>query len=297
MGTAPVIRKRRTLKGRTGVPTETRTGFRSEPPRKRCSARSLRHSGERRRRRRRLTVFLALLFAFGVGYSIVGMVEERTASAGRPYAPAANLSKDKTRKTSYPSSTTCDDLSVLVDRSHSLPSDYVPKDLVPLREYGISTLGSEVLRREAAEHLGRLVQDAAADGEKLAVASAYRSYEEQQRFHRSLTGVLGAGAGRLSATPGHSQHQLGTAVDFTNADVGYKLGVPFSRTSASRWLEHHAWEYGFVLAYPRGEEEQTGYQWEPWHYRYVGVKDAKRIEHSGQSLQEFLERVGTTPHC
>jgi D-alanyl-D-alanine carboxypeptidase len=292
MGTAPVIRERRTAKGKAGVST----GARSGPPRKGRSARSLRRSGERRRRGRRLAVFLALLFAFGVGHSIVGLAEGRIASSVGPDAPAAGLPKDKARKVTS-SATTCDDLGVLVDRSHSLPPDYVPRDLVPLRDYGVPTLGSEVLRREAAEHLGRLVEGAAADGEKLVVASAYRSYENQQRSHESLRSVLGAGAGSLSATAGHSQHQLGTAVDFTDAAAGYKLGVPFARTSGYRWLEHHAWEYGFVLAYPRGEEERTGYRWEPWHYRHVGVRDAKRIEHSGQSLQEFLERVGTTPHC
>src|SRR5215210_2325940 len=147
MGTAaPTIRKRRNSKRRAGVPT----GYRSGLPRKGRSGRSLRHSEVPRRRRRRLAVFLALLFAFGVGYSIVGLAEERTASAGRPYAPAANMSKDKMSSASYPSSTTCDDLGVLVDRSHPLPSDYIPKDLGPLREYGIPTMGSEVLRREAA---------------------------------------------------------------------------------------------------------------------------------------------------
>jgi zinc D-Ala-D-Ala carboxypeptidase len=292
MGTAPVIRERRTAKGKAGVST----GARSGPPRKGRSARSLRRSGERRRRGRRLAVFLALLFAFGVGHSIVGLAEGRIASSVGPDAPAAGLPKDKARKVTS-SATTCDDLGVLVDRSHSLPPDYVPRDLVPLRDYGVPTLGSEVLRREAAEHLGRLVEGAAADGEKLVVASAYRSYENQQRSHESLRSVLGAGAGRLSATAGHSQHQLGTAVDFTDAAAGYKLGVPFARTSGYRWLEQHAWEYGFVLAYPRGVEGRTGYQWEPWHYRYVGVKDAKRIEDGGQSLQEFLERAGTTPHC
>ena len=241
-------------------------------------------------------VFLALLFAFGVGHSIVGLAEERTASSVGPYTPAAGSPKDKTRKVASPAAT-CDDLGVLVDRSHSLPSAYVPKDLVSLRDYGISTLGSEVLRHEAAEHLRRLVEGAAAAEEKLVVASAYRSYEEQRRSYRSLKGVLGTDARRLSAAPGHSHHQLGTAVDFTNAAVGYKLGASFARTSAYRWLEHHAWEYGFVLAYPRGKEERTGYRWEPWHYRYVGVRDAKRIEDSGQSLQEFLERVGTSPRC
>ena len=223
-------------------------------------------------------------------------MQETKASLVGPYTSAAGPSKDRVLKTST-SSATCDDLGVLVDRAYSLPSDYVPEDLVSLRYYGVPTLDSEVLRREAAEHLKRLVEGAAADGEKLVVASAYRSYEEQQRSHQRLIDILGADAGRLSATPGHSQHQLGTAVDLTNAASGYELGMPFARTSAYRWLEHHASEYGFVLAYPRGEEERTGYRWEPWHYRYVGVQDARRLEKGNLTLQEFLENTGTTPHC
>jgi zinc D-Ala-D-Ala carboxypeptidase len=290
MGTAPAIRERKFPKGRAGDSRRARSG----PRRKGRLARTLRHSGERRRRR--LAVFLALLFLIGVGYSIEGLAEEKTARPVGPYTPAGVPSKDKSMKMSS-SSVTCDDLSVLVDRSHSLPPDYVPPDLVPLRDFGVSALGSEVLRREAAKHLGRLVQDAAADGEKLVVASAYRSYEQQQHSHKRLMSDLGADAGRLSAAPGHSQHQLGTTVDFTNAAAGYKLGVPFARTSAHRWLDHHAWQYGFVLSYPRGKQKQTGYRWEPWHYRYVGVEDAKRIEDSGQSLQAFLEGVGTMPRC
>ena len=142
MGTAPVIRQRRTAKGKAGVTT----GARSGPPRKGRSARSLRRSGERRRRGRRLAVFLALLFAFGVGHSIVGLAQGRIASSVGSDAPAAGGPKDKTRKVAS-SATTCDDLGVLVDRSHSLPPDYVPKDLVPLGDYGVPTLGSEVLRR------------------------------------------------------------------------------------------------------------------------------------------------------
>jgi D-alanyl-D-alanine carboxypeptidase len=141
------------------------------------------------------------------------------------------------------------------------------------------------------------VEGAAADEEEMVAASAYRSYEEQKHTHERLMSVFGTDADEMSAAPGHSQHQLGTAVDFTNAAAGYRLGVPFGQTSAYTWLEHHAWEYGFVLAYPRGQEEQTGYQWEPWHYRYVGVEVAKQIEDSGQSLQVFLENAGTTPQC
>src|SRR5215204_7487106 len=116
MGTvAPAIRERRSLRHRAGYPT----GYRSGLPRKGRSARSLRRSGKRRRRGRRLAALLALLFAFGVGYSIVGLAEERTASSVGPYTPTANFSKDKMPKTPA-SSATCGDLGVLVDRSHSL---------------------------------------------------------------------------------------------------------------------------------------------------------------------------------
>ncbi len=192
----------------------------------------------------------------------------------------------------------CDSLRVLVDLSHPLPPYYVPEDLVSLWAYGVPMLGSEMLlRRDAAEHLSRLVSAAAADGEELVVASAYRSYAHQQASYGRLASIYGVGASRISAPPGHSQHQLGTAVDFTNAWVGYKLRQTFGLTSASRWLMYHAPEYGFVLAYPIGKEAYTGYRWEPWHYRYVGVENAKRLEESGLSLQEFLEREGVLPRC
>ena len=193
----------------------------------------------------------------------------------------------------------CDDPRVLVDRSHALPPDYVPEDLDPLWAYGIPTLGGGemLLRREAAEHLGRLVNDAAADGEELVVASAYRSYAHQQASYARLTSIYGTEAGEMSATPGHSQHQLGTAVDFTNAAAGYELWQPFGETTAYWWLTRHAREYGFVLAYPSGKEAETGYRWEPWHYRYVGVENAERLEESGLSLQEFLVREGVLPRC
>ncbi|HEV3477479.1 MAG TPA: M15 family metallopeptidase, partial [Rubrobacteraceae bacterium] len=129
------------------------------------------------------------------------------------------------------------------------------------------------------------------------VASAYRSYAHQQASYARLTSIYGTEAGEMSATPGHSQHQLGTAVDFTNAAAGYEIWDYFGDTSAYLWLKNHAREYGFVLAYPQSKEAETGYQWEPWHYRYVGTKNAERLEASGLSLQEFLAREGVLPRC
>jgi zinc D-Ala-D-Ala carboxypeptidase len=193
----------------------------------------------------------------------------------------------------------CDDMRVLVDRSHTLPPDYAPDDLVTLSEYKVPTLGSAemVLRREAAGHLRCLVKAAAADGEELVVASAYRSYADQGISYRRLRSIYGRDAGEMSARPGHSQHQLGTAVDFTNAAAGYEVWDYFGETSASLWLKEHAREHGFVLAYPRSKEAETGYQWEPWHYRYVGARNVERLEESGLSLQEFLAREGVLPRC
>jgi zinc D-Ala-D-Ala carboxypeptidase len=291
--------------------------FAAGPRRKSRSATLLRHARKARRHGVWLGTF-ALVFMFGVGWSLLGLGEKGKAAPIGPSTSvaewswpsngAANVSptreveasngqetKEQARKPS--GLATCDDVSVLVDRSHALSPDYVPKDLVPLQDYGVPTLGSDVLRRGAAESLGYLVEGAAADGEELVVASAYRSYEEQQLSHERLMSIFGADADGMSAAPGHSQHQLGTAVDFTNATAGYQVWMPFAQTSAYWWLEHHAWEYGFVLAYPRGKEEQTGYQWEPWHYRYVGVEDAKRLEKKELSLQEFLEREGTMSSC
>ncbi len=275
-----------------------------------------------RRRRWFLVIALLLLCLFALGYSPLEVRQERIRAVIQPIIqlerlprppatdepdplaqPNMDVGGEKVSMTSESSSPSqkdsCDDLRVLVDRSHPLPLDYVPEDLVSLWAGQIPTLGGGemLLRRKAAERLRSLVSDAAANGEELVVASAYRSYEEQRASHARLMSVYGADADGMSAAPGHSQHQLGTAVDFTNAAAGYQVWMPFAQTSAYSWLEHHAWEYGFVLAYPRGKEEQTGYRWEPWHYRYVGVEVAKRLEKKNLSLQEFLEREGAKSPC
>jgi D-alanyl-D-alanine carboxypeptidase len=200
---------------------------------------------------------------------------------------------------SVPGEESCNDARVLVDRSHPLPLDYTPEDLVSLQSYGVPVLGSgEVrLRGEAAERLRELVSAASTDGEELIVASAYRSYTDQEALYGRLKSVYGSEADPMSAPPGYSQHQLGTAVDFTNAKASYQVWEPFGHTTAAQWLSSHAHEYGFILAYPSGHEADTGYKWEPWHYRYVGVENAERIAEGGLSLQEFLVRQGVVPHC
>lgn len=229
-------------------------------------------------------------------------VVEPTTQAGSPLqAPEAAQSPrddDAGATRGKPRTGGCDDPRVLVDHEHALPADYVPDDLVSLRDLGVPALGrNTMLRREAAEHLERLVASAAAAGQELTVISAYRSYEDQRFSYNRLLDIYGADARRTSAPPGHSQHQLGTAVDFTNGAVGYQVLQSFGSTDASRWLTSHAREYGFVMAYPSGGEAKTGYGWEPWHYRYIGVDNARRVRESKLGLQGFLQREGVAPRC
>jgi D-alanyl-D-alanine carboxypeptidase len=190
----------------------------------------------------------------------------------------------------------CEHLLVMVGSNHVLPPDYIPEDLVYLNAYGIVTRGSEdMLRYEATVQLGRLLSAAASDGEEVLVASGYRSYTEQAGTFAWFREEYGEEAEKLSAPPGQSEHQLGTAVDFTTSEVGYELVAAFGDTSAGEWLMEHAAEYGFVLSYGQ-EETETGVGWEPWHYRYIGVEAAQRAKESGENLFAFLARQGVR-HC
>jgi D-alanyl-D-alanine carboxypeptidase len=255
--------------------------------------------GARRLRRRAewLTVILVLLSVPTLWFllqqtdsaSVSPVARTATRTISLPQAPEATRNETVGR---------CDDPKVLVDRSHALPADYAPDDLVSLRGLEVPILGQDVmLRREAAVNLENLVTSAAAAGEELAVASGYRSYEDQRASYARLVSVFGKGADRTSAPPGHSQHQLGTAVDFTNAAVGYEVMRSFGRTTAAGWLQEHAHEHGFVLSYPPGRHARTGYHWEPWHYRYVGEENARRAIENPLGLQGLLLQEGVLPDC
>ncbi len=94
----------------------------------------------------------------------------------------------------------------------------------------------------------------------------------------------------MSAEPGHSEHQLGTTADVTNADVNYELDQAFANTAGGRWLAEHATDFGFVISYAEGREDATGFSFEPWHIRYVGPETAADYEASGFTLNQYLTR-------
>lgn len=221
--------------------------------------------------------------------------------AGQPAAPVVpapeEVSNNEAPQGGFVGKESCEHLLLLVDSDHALSPDYVPPDLVYLSYYGIMSRGTDaMLREEAALQLGSLLSAAAGDGVEILVASGYRSYWVQEGTFAWFKEAYGEEAGRLSVPPGQSEHQLGTAVDFTSSNVDYELLPAFEQTTAGMWLAEHAAEYGFVLSYAEEQAQETGVRYEPWHYRYVGVESALEVEASGGVVTPSIYREGM-PHC
>lgn len=178
----------------------------------------------------------------------------------------------------------------LVTKVHALPSDLVPETLTLLpSEIVIAGGGSSFLAAAALDALEEMLEAARSAGHDIRVRSAYRSYAEQVTTHEYWTNALGEEeAARRSARPGHSEHQLGVAVDLTSASVGWELEPEFGETAEGRWLSLNARRFGFVESYPDGAEEITGYRYEPWHLRYIGRTHAEWLRQSGLTLTAYL---------
>ena len=186
-----------------------------------------------------------------------------------------------------------DNLLVLINKNVRLPESYEPSDLASIDGLVGTTYKGMLLRSAAVEALGTMAKVAKKDKVNLIVLSAYRSYWSQEATFSSWVGSAGlAAAETFSARPGHSQHQLGTAVDFTAESVNLGLTEYFTQSKEGAWLSQNASKFGFVLSYPEGKEVITGYTYEPWHWRYIGVENAQKMVTSGLILEEFLQKFG-----
>jgi D-alanyl-D-alanine carboxypeptidase len=184
-----------------------------------------------------------------------------------------------------------DDLLVLVNKEYKLPSTYAPSDLVVVGENVIRRGSNYYLRSILINDLKSLVTDAKSEGIDLSIVSAYRSYSTQQSTYQywvNYNGGCVSCADKISARAGHSQHQLGTTLDFSSSEVNDSLGIRFGDTQASKWLKANAYKYGFVISFPQGYEATTGYSYEPWHYRYIGRSNALEMRNSGKILEIYL---------
>jgi D-alanyl-D-alanine carboxypeptidase len=168
-----------------------------------------------------------------------------------------------------------------------LNENYFPPDLV-LIDPKLSYDPSKELyfQGKILPHLEDLLNDAVGNDIDLKILSAYRSFATQQGLKSAYTVSYGAGANRFSADQGYSEHQLGTAVDFTT--VALKGGLSgFDKTDAYAWLQKNAYKYGFVLSYP---PNNAYYIYEPWHWRYVGVELAERLHDDDKYFYELDQR-------
>lgn len=188
-----------------------------------------------------------------------------------------------------------DDLSLyyLIDKKHAVGSDYVPRDLIPVKGNELWNVSRNdlSLRPEAYAALEDLSRAALNDGIKLLVSSTYRSYQYQEGLFNRYVKQDGLElAERYSARPGTSQHQLGVAVDFGS------ITDDWGDTRMGKWVYDHAADFGWSLSFPQGYEDVTGYMWECWHFRYIG-KEACRFQKKWfgniqQFMLEFLDAWG-----
>lgn len=155
---------------------------------------------------------------------------------------------------------------LIANKTYALPADYAP---------GV---------QPEAEAAFKEMQSAAwNEGLNIWIASGYRSYEYQSGLYERYVNRSGkAEADRYSARPGHSEHQTGLAFDLNSIDDS------FADTAEGKWVAEHCHEYGFIIRYPKGAEDITGYIYEPWHIRYLGKETAEKVHNSGLTLEEYL---------
>ncbi|GAX89180.1 peptidase M15 [Effusibacillus lacus] len=186
-----------------------------------------------------------------------------------------------------------DDVAVLVNKQNKLPANYTPSDLVEPNVPFIFKEKEErrLMRKEAAKALEELFNAARKDGIDLAGVSGYRSFDSQKSLFTYYISVQGEETARqYSAEPGHSEHQTGLAMDVSDTKGTCAAEDCFADTPHAKWLDKHAPEYGFIIRYPKGKEAITGYNYEPWHIRYVGTDIARTIQREGITLEEYHQR-------
>ncbi|WP_346818131.1 M15 family metallopeptidase [Bacillus paramobilis] len=183
-------------------------------------------------------------------------------------------------------------IQAVVNKEYGLPEDYMPEDLVvPNVPFSFSgTVEKSHLRKEAAEALEKLFLLARQDGIQLNAVSGFRSYEYQRSLYANNVKKNGQEhTDRFSAKPGHSEHQTGLTMDVSSKSENNELELAFANTKEGKWLRDNAHRAGFIIRYPKGKENITGYAYEPWHIRYVG-DIAENIYKEKLTLEEYMNQ-------
>jgi LAS superfamily LD-carboxypeptidase LdcB len=168
-----------------------------------------------------------------------------------------------------------------------LNENYVPQSLTPIPAEFVYEKDKKIqIHTKVLPYLTDLIKAAENDNINLRLISAYRSFGEQSVLKGNYTVSYGSGANKFSADQGYSEHQLGTALDFTTSELGLNF-TTFEKAGAFQWLSENAYKYGFVISYPKGN---AYYQYEPWHWRFVGKQLAQRLHEEKQNFYDLDQR-------
>lgn len=228
---------------------------------------------------------ISIVIVAGGGYAAYVLLQ-KPASAPQATQQAAPAF-DKTKySTAEPGS-----LWWIVSKSRPLPEGYVPAQLVnpnmKLRWAPIAE--SMTVSQQIAPDLEALYKASQVAGFDLMLVSGYRSQATQKELYDGYVASQGQEtADRISARPGTSEHQTGMVVDIGRSDSQCELDTCFGDTAEGKWLAEHAHEHGFIVRYPQGKEAIVGYQYEPWHFRYVGKELAAELYNAKQTMEEFF---------
>lgn len=183
--------------------------------------------------------------------------------------------------------------TTLIKKGFQIASDYVPDDLVTPELPFSPECNNKQLRKDAANALKEMYQDALKEDLHLAINSAYRSYQQQKdiynEYHQKYDDVTANG---LVAIPGSSEHQLGLGVDLTSQSVIDGTWRFFGDTKEYKWVVDNAYQYGYILRYPSHQSTITGTANEPWHFRYVGKDIAKIMHQKNWILEDYILHYG-----
>jgi zinc D-Ala-D-Ala carboxypeptidase len=229
-----------------------------------------------------MTRFLSLRFVAAVAVA-AGTLFSAPAQAAAPL-PQCRIDDVRTRYTQL-----ADWRKTMLDTTLRLPRTYAPDDLRSTADAGLN--GGFMVRQVILADLTALAAAARSAHSAVAVNSAYRSFQEgKDSFEKFVQQVGYETAIKYGARPGHSEHQLGTTIDFRSATSGKApWNYPdWATTPPGAWMKEHAWEYGFVMSYPRNKRLKTCMNYEPWHYRYVGRQIARQVHDSGVTLRRYL---------
>lgn len=175
------------------------------------------------------------------------------------------------------------EIDVIVNKNNKLDKNYVPYDLEEINTN--YSYNNKRLRKEARIQFEKMSMNAKNEGFNVIAVSAYRDYNYQEKLYNNY--VLEKGkwyADRCSARPGHSEHQTGLSVDVSDFTGDYDN---FEKTKEFIWMKKNSYKYGFILRYPKAMYHITGFKYEPWHYRYVGVELATYLYKNELTLEEY----------